>query len=240
MEYSQDALAPLLQGISSYEKADQFRTWILTHAQPYQELMTYYKCALMEVETKFRVLSENLSLRYDQNPIEAIHTRIKSPESIMEKLIRRQFPLSVEGIEENINDVAGIRIVCSFLSDIYMLADALLSQDDITLIETKDYIRNPKPNGYRSLHLIVSVPIFLHNEKKPMKVEVQFRTLAMDLWASTEHKIRYKKETIITPEDSKMLLDAAAECYSIDRKLEEIHKRVIAMSAPLEEPAETE
>lgn len=199
---------------------------VQSYTQPYRELMSYYRCAMMEVETKFNVLNEELSLQYDRNPIESIKTRLKSPESIAEKLQRRGFPLTVESIEENLNDIAGVRVICSFPSDIYQLADAFLKQDDITLLQRKDYIAEPKPNGYRSLHLIVSVPIFLHNEKKSMKVEVQLRTLAMDLWASTEHKIRYKKDIYVSPEDSQALLECAHGCSEIDRKLEQIYHNV--------------
>lgn len=200
--------------------------WMREYARPYRELMSFYNCAIMEVETKFRVLSEDLSLNTEHNPIEAIHTRLKSPDSIMNKLVRRQLPLSVESIEKNLNDIAGIRVVCAFQSDIYMLADAFLMQDDVKLIQRKDYIQNPKPNGYRSLHLIVSVPIFLHNEKKSMKVEVQLRTLAMDLWATTEHTIRYKKNNNISDEDNRALYECAEGCAVIDRKLQEIYSRV--------------
>lgn len=209
--------------IISYERVGAFKDWMVAHALPYRDLMSFYNCAIMEVETKFKVLNEDLSLRFDRNPIESIHTRLKSPESILNKLVRYNFPMTVESIEENINDIAGVRIVCSFPSDIYMLANALLAQDDITLIKKKDYIEHPKPNGYRSLHLIVSVPIFLHNEKKPMKVEVQLRTLAMDLWASTEHTIRYKKDRFITPEDEQALFRCAETCAALDRRLEELY-----------------
>ena len=141
--------------------------------------------------------------RTTSNPIEGIKTRLKSLESVIEKLSRKQLPLSIESIEQNINDIAGVRVVCSYQSDIYMLADAFLRQDDIVLIQRKDYIQNPKPNGYRSLHLIVETPIYLHNQKKPMKVEVQFRTISMDWWASLEHKIRYKKNVVITDQIAK-------------------------------------
>jgi len=134
-------------------------------ASSYKELMAYYRCAMMEVETKFRVLSENLSLEDDRNPIEAIKTRIKSPESIANKLRSRGLPLTLNSIEDNLNDVAGVRVICGFPGDIYRLAEAFLRQDDVTLVEKKDYIDNPKRNGYRSLHLIVTVPIYLHDEK---------------------------------------------------------------------------
>lgn len=150
-------------------------------------LMAYYRCAMMEIETKFNVLNEEFSLRYDRNPIQDIRTRLKSPGSIRQKLAGKGFDLSEETIEEKLSDVAGVRVICSFLADVYLLADALLGQDDITLLERKDYIKNPKENGYRSLHLIVTVPIFLAQEKRLMKVEIQLRTLAMDTWASLEH-----------------------------------------------------
>lgn len=190
----------------------------------YKELMAYYRCAMMEVETKFRVLSENLSLEDDRNPIEAIKTRMKSPESISNKLQRRNLPLTLESIEENLNDVAGVRVICGFPGDIYRLADAFLRQDDVTLIERKDYIDNPKRNGYRSLHLIVSVPIYLHDEKRHMRVEVQFRTIAMDWWASLEHQIRYKKEVAVTQENAKELRDCAEQAALLDYRMEQLYK----------------
>ena len=209
------------------DHVQQFNQWMKQFARPYRELMSFYSCAIMEVETKFRVLSEDMSLAFERNPIETIHTRLKSPESIMNKMVRRGIPLSVENIRDNIHDIAGVRVVCSFQSDIYMLAESFLMQDDVTLIQRKDYFQNPKPNGYRSLHLIVSVPIFLHNEKKSMKVEVQLRTLAMDLWASTEHKIRYKKDNLLSPEDNQALFECAQSCSEIDQKLETIYQNVL-------------
>lgn len=184
----------------------------------YKELMAYYKCAMMEVETKFDVLNEELSLEYDRNPIETIKTRLKSPDSLIEKMERKGLPLSIENIEKYVNDVAGIRVICSFPKDIYMLADCLLRQDDITLIAKKDYINNPKESGYRSLHLIVEIPIFLHDQKKPMKVEVQLRTIAMDFWASLEHKIRYKKDI----DDLESINHDLKECAQLSAKLDQM------------------
>lgn len=193
-------------------------------SHPYKELMAYYRCAMMVVAGKFNVLSEELSLEYDRNPIETIKTRLKAPESILEKLQRRGLPVTVESIEENIHDVAGVRVVCSYTSDIYALAETFSRQDDIRVLETKDYIRTPKPNGYRSLHLIVETPIYLHTEKRLMKVEVQFRTISMDFWASLEHKIRYKKNL---PDDSDMekeLLDCAELSAQLEQRMERIQK----------------
>lgn len=205
---------------------EDVKGWLQSFAASYRELMAYYRCAMMEVATKFNVLNEELSLTYDRNPIETIKTRLKSPESILDKLQRRGVPLSFERIEENINDVAGIRIICAFPSDIYMLADAFLKQDDIILLRRKDYIKNPKPNGYRSLHLVVKIPIFLHNEKRLMKVEVQFRTISMDWWASLEHKIRYKKNISISEEIDHELYECARISAGLDMRMEEIQQKV--------------
>ena len=198
----------------------------------YKELMAYYRCAMMEVETKFRVLSENFSLEDDRNPIEAIKTRMKSPESISNKLQSRSLPLTIESIEENLNDVAGVRVICGFPGDIYRLAEAFLSQDDVTLIEKKDYIDNPKRNGYRSLHLIVSVPIYLHDEKRHMRVEVQFRTIAMDWWASLEHQIRYKKDVSVTNEHAKELRDCAEQAALLDYRIEQLYNTIQGEDRP--------
>jgi len=204
----------------------QIKEWIKSYAAPYKELMAYYKCAMMEVETKFRVLNEELSLEYDRNPIETIKTRLKSVESIGDKLTALNVPITVNSIEENLHDVAGVRIICGFPSDIYTLADAFLKQDDITLIEKKDYIVNPKPNGYRSLHLIVEIPIFLHDEKRTMKVEVQFRTISMDWWASLEHKIRYKKDVKVSKEITEELRECAESAAMLDNRMEQIQKKI--------------
>lgn len=205
---------------------EDIKEWLKAYAAPYKELMAYYRCAMMEVETKFRVLNEELSLEYDRNPIETIKTRLKSVESIGDKLSGMNKPITVESIEENLKDVAGVRVICGLPSDIYTLADAFLRQDDIVLIQKKDYIANPKTNGYRSLHLIVEIPIFLHDEKKMMKVEVQLRTISMDWWASLEHKFRYKKDVVV-PEEIDLELKECAEAAAIlDRKMESIQKKI--------------
>ena len=195
-----------------------------SYTQPYRELLSYYRCAMMEVETKFNVLNEELSLQYDRNPIESIKTRLKSPESTAEKLQRRGFPLTVESIEENLNDIAGVRVICSFPSDIYQPADAFLKQDDITLLQRKDYIAEPKPNGYRSLHLIVETPIFLHDQKRMMRVEVQFRTISMDWWARLEHKIRYKKDLPELDHVNRELFECAQMGAQLDARMEKLQR----------------
>jgi len=204
----------------------EIKSWIKTYATPYKELMAYYRCAMMEVETKFRVLNEELSLEYDRNPIETIKTRLKSVDSIADKMTRLNKPLTVDSIEATLNDVAGVRVICGFPSDIYTLSEAFLRQDDITLIERKDYMANPKPNGYRSLHLIVEIPIYLHDEKRPMKVEVQFRTISMDWWASLEHKIRYKKDVFVSKEITEELRECAEAAAVLDNRMEQIQKKI--------------
>ena len=202
----------------------QIKNKVQDYTMPYRELMSYYRCAMMEVETKFNVLNEELSLMYDRNPIESVKSRLKPPESIVDKAVRKEIPLTPESIEENLYDIAGIRVICSFPGDIYMLADALLRQDDITLIERKDYIKSPKPNGYRSLHLIVELPIFLHNRTRRMKVEVQLRTMSMDWWASLEHKIRYKKNISDDGHIAEELLHCAEMGAALDQRMESVYR----------------
>ena len=206
------------------EIKENFDTIFEEDIQPYNELMAYYKCAMMEVETKFRVLNEEFSLQYDRNPISAIKTRLKTAKSIVEKLHRYNFPVSPESVEENLNDVAGVGVVCSFEKDVYLLAEALLSQDDVELISKKDYIKNPKDNGYRSLHLIVAVPIYLVNEKRTMRVEIQLRTISMDSWATLEHQLRYKKNFDFSEEMAEELYTCSKLSAELDHKMDKLRK----------------
>jgi putative GTP pyrophosphokinase len=160
----------------------------------YRELMMMYTCAMKEIQTKFEVLNSEFNVRYSRNPINSMSTRLKRTVSIVEKLARKGQAFTPENVERYLGDVAGVRVICSYVDDIYKIADSFVQQDDITLIERKDYIANPKENGYRSLHLIVKVPVFFADQKCEMKVEVQLRTIAMDFWASLEHQLKYKKE----------------------------------------------
>lgn len=201
--------------------------WIKDNSAEIASLMAYYKCAMMEVETKLNVLNEEFSLQHDRNPINTVKTRLKSLLSITEKLERNGFALNADNIENQLNDVAGIRVICSFTDDVYIIANALLSQDDITLIRKKDYIAHPKENGYRSLHLLITVPIFLANEKKIMKVEVQLRTIAMDVWASLEHQLRYKKEYKFTDDMAEELKTCAELSAELDCRMEDLRRQVI-------------
>ena len=208
--------------------SNEFLNFMQQNKKPFDLLMSYYECAIMEIETKFRVLNHELSLEYDNNPIESIKTRVKSYDSILKKIRRKNIPLNLQAIEENLKDIAGVRVICSFPDDIYKLAESFLKQDDITLIERKDYIKNPKPSGYLSLHLIVQVPIFLQNEKKMVNVEVQFRTIAMDFWASLDHKMRYKKE--LSDEEVEILqeelYDCAEQSAALDERMQRIRDRI--------------
>ncbi len=190
-------------------------------------LMTYYRCAIKEVVTKFEVLDEEFSLQYDRDPISSIQSRLKSGSSIYDKLKRRNIPVTIENIENKLSDIAGIRIICPFLEDVYYLEKALLAQDDIQLIERKNYIESPKANGYRSLHLIVAVPIFLSKEKRIMKVEVQIRTIAMDSWASLEHQLRYKKDFAFTQDMEDQLKYCADISNELDTRMDALRRKLL-------------
>lgn len=216
-----DRMKELFETLADEEKIELVQEM----GERFNKLMTYYRCAMMEIETKLRVLDQEFSLQHDRNPINSIKARLKKMPSIMEKLKRKGTGISLDAIEENLNDIAGIRVICAFPEDVYTLADALLSQDDITLIQKKDYIENPKSNGYRSLHLIVAVPIFLENEKRIMKVEVQLRTIAMDCWASLEHQLRYKKDYAFTEKMEQQLFECAELSAELDSRMEILRKQ---------------
>lgn len=193
--------------------------YFVNQAIQFRELMMMYNCAIREVRTKLEVLNDELSIRNSRNPIEFIESRIKRPLSIVDKLKRYGEPVNVESIERSLNDVAGIRVICPFIDDIYSVADMLLSQYDITLIKKKDYIENPKPNGYRSLHLILEVPVFFSNQKKPMRVEVQIRTIAMDFWSSVDHQLKYKHDVPNADELSAQLKECADIISQTDMRM---------------------
>ena len=185
-----------------------------------------YRCAIREMETKLNVLNEEFSLLHERNPIESIKSRVKDPVSIVEKMYRKGHALTVDNIEAKLHDVAGVRVICSFVEDIYYLADMLSAQDDLEVLKIKDYIKHPKKNGYRSLHLIIQIPIFLSNQKKYMQVEVQFRTIAMDFWASVDHKLKYKKRV----KNSELIVEELRKCAetisSVDTRMQEIRNMI--------------
>lgn len=165
----------------------------ISNAAKFNDLMMMYRCAIREIRTKLEVLDDEFSVEYKRNPISFIKTRIKKPESIYRKLTKLGYEFTAENIRQQLHDVAGVRVVCAFVDDIYTVADLLAGQDDITVIEVRDYIKNPKPNGYRSYHMIVDIPVFFSKGKTPMRAEIQIRTIGMDFWATLEHQIRYKK-----------------------------------------------
>ncbi len=191
-------------------------------------LMMKYDCALSEVRTKLDVLNKELALRNKRNPFEAIKMRIKTPESIYNKLSSKGVDITIDNINKNLSDVAGIRVICSFVDDIYMLADCLARQDDIKVLQKKDYIQKPKKSGYRSLHLIIEIPIFLTDNKEYMKVEVQFRTIAMDFWATLEHKMKYKKDIENAEVISEDLKFSADLINQIDMRMQQIREKIDA------------
>ena len=215
-----------------YERAKRMM-WSMVE---YKDMQMLYTCALKEIETKFEILQTEFKIKHKRNPISNISTRLKRTESIAEKMIKNGFPVSIESIEKNINDIAGIRVICSYIDDIYFIADALLRQDDIRLIARKDYIKTPKPNGYRSLHLIVTVPVFLADERKEVKVEVQIRTIAMDFWASLEHQLKYKKDVQGEEELHIQLRECADVIAETDEKMLKIREKIeLAEDVPTED-----
>lgn len=219
---------------------DATTEWMQKKTKELMTLMVYYKCAMMEIETKFNVLNEEYSLEYDRNPISTIKTRLKSPQSIRAKMQAKGVPVTPDTVEETLNDIAGVRVICSFPEDVYTLADALLKQDDVILIEKKDYIANPKPNGYRSLHMIVAIPIFLAHEKHLIKVEIQLRTIAMDFWATLEHQLRYKKDYNITEEMAAEMLECAELSATLDARMDKLRKSVFLSSSENKEGSQTD
>jgi putative GTP pyrophosphokinase len=189
--------------------------------------MMAYKFALDEMNTKINILKEEFNYIHDYNPIEHVKSRLKSPESIFKKVYRKGYDFSLPVIKEKIRDIAGIRVTCSFISDIYELSKMLANQKDIRVVDYKDYIKNPKPNGYQSLHLILEIPIFMSDRVETATVEVQIRTIAMDFWASLEHKIYYKYNKEIPGHMLDELKEAATMAAGLDRKMERLHKEII-------------
>lgn len=191
--------------------------------------MMMYKFALNEMETKIEILQEEFQLLHDYNPIENTKSRLKSPESIMKKIYRKDEDdenITFSKIRNNVKDIAGLRITSSFISDIYRISEMLEKQRDLTILEVKDYIKDPKPNGYQSLHLLVEVPVFMSDREEQVIVEVQIRTIAMDFWASLEHKIYYKYDKSVPSNMLRELKEAADSATALDRKMERIHNEI--------------
>ncbi len=193
----------------------------------YMAQMQLYDAAIKEVKTKLEILDNEFSIKYDHNPIHNIESRLKSPTSITEKLKRRDLPLNVQSLKDGMNDIAGIRVICNYLDDIYHIADLLTSQDDVKLLLRRDYIKHPKESGYRSLHLVVEIPVFLAERVEHVKCEVQIRTIAMDFWASLEHKLKYKGSTDVSEALRTRLKICAEAITEVDVEMQEIHKDIV-------------
>ncbi len=211
---------------SGHMSAQEHKSAIIEKFQDFQTFMMMYSCAIKEVRTKFEVLNDELSVTNRRNPIQMIKSRMKTPLSIMNKLERKNLEMSMTSILDNINDVAGVRIICAFVNDIYDVANMFASQDDIRVLNVKDYIKNPKPNGYRSYHMIVEIPVFFTNRKQYMKVEVQLRTIAMDFWASLEHSMKYKKDIPDAENIMAQLKDCAESIAATDLQMQNINDTI--------------
>ncbi|MCI5773153.1 MAG: GTP pyrophosphokinase family protein [Erysipelotrichaceae bacterium] len=199
---------------------------LVTHIIQFNQLMRKYEAAIKEITTKLEILKSDFLTNNNRKSIETIQSRIKKPYSILHKLNKKHVDINLETIQTQLNDVAGIRVICPFIDDIYLVAEKLAKQDDITVIQVKDYINAPKENGYRSYHMIVEVPVFFLNKKEPMRVEIQLRTVAMDFWASLEHEIKYKKKI----KDEEYLQNELKQCADsiaqADQKMLELRKYV--------------
>lgn len=188
----------------------------------FQQIMMIYESAIKQIETKLDILNKENKVSGRRNPIETVKSRIKSPQSIASKLEKKKLPVTFDSMVENLHDIAGVRVICPYISDIYSVRDMLLKQPDITLLEEKDYIKNPKESGYRSLHLVVEIPVYLSESTHNVKVEIQLRTIAMDFWACLEHELHYKTNTAV-PESIRRELFRVAETIAMtDREMEEI------------------
>lgn len=200
--------------------------WAQKASTEFAKRMSYYKCAMLEVETRFNVLNEEYILEHGRAPVNSIKSRLKTLPSLREKLERKNIPFDVDTLEEQLNDIAGVRVICSFPEDVYTMANAFLAMDDIEVLQEKDYIKNPKPNGYRSLHLIVAIPVHLAEGKRMTKVEIQLRTIAMDFWASLEHQLRYKQDNEFTEEMATELYACAQLSAALDLRMDKLRKSV--------------
>ncbi|MBQ8013390.1 MAG: GTP pyrophosphokinase family protein [Treponema sp.] len=188
----------------------------------FQQIMMVYESAIKQIETKLDILNKENKVSGRRNPIETVKSRIKSPQSIASKLEKKKLPVTFDSMVENLHDIAGVRVICPYISDIYSVRDMLLKQPDITLLEEKDYIKQPKESGYRSLHVVIEIPVYLSESTHNVKVEIQLRTIAMDFWASLEHELRYKTNTKV-PESVRRELFRVAETIAMtDREMEEI------------------
>ncbi|MCQ2576336.1 MAG: GTP pyrophosphokinase family protein [Treponema sp.] len=213
----EEALAPAIISSELANPNDFYKM-----AFQFQKIMMIYESAIKQVETKLDILNKEAKVGRTKNPIETIKTRIKSPDSISQKLEKKGLPVTFESMMENLNDIAGVRVICPYISDIYTVRDMLLRQPDIKLLNQNDYIENPKESGYRSLHIVIEVPVYLSQTAHKVKVEIQLRTIAMDFWASLEHELRYKNKAKIPDSVRRELFRVAETIAATDREMEEI------------------
>lgn len=199
---------------------------ILRQLEGYLQMQQIYNSAIREVTTKLQILDDEFHTRFDHNPIHHMESRLKSPKSIVEKLRRKEEEVSTDSARRNLTDIAGIRVICCYIEDVYRISELLLHQDDVTLIRKSDYIANPKPNGYRSLHLVIQIPVFLSERTEHVPVEIQIRTEGMDFWASLEHQLRYKSGKNIPEDLQNQLKECAQELAEIDVKMQRIYKHL--------------
>ena len=196
----------------------------------FQTIKCRYECAMREVKTKLEILDQEFEMQNRRNPIHHMESRLKSPKSIVKKLIKKQMAIDCDSAMLNLQDIAGIRVVCAYVKDIYTVANMLISQDDIEVIRIRDYIKEPKPNGYRSLHVIVQIPVFFSQGKMLLPVEVQLRTIAMDFWASLEHHIRYKEDMVAPQTLNDALMGASERIAQLDTEMQDIHDQMMQLA----------
>lgn len=199
---------------------------LFAHEANYQETMMRYHCAILEMRTKLEVLSKDMAVRYRRNPIEFIESRLKKPSSIARKLRRNGSEVTVENMVEQVSDIAGIRVLCAYIDDIYEIARMLARQKDVRIINVKDYIKNPKDNGYRSYHMIVEIPVYFSDKVRPVRCEIQIRTIAMDFWATLDHDMQYKKEVEDAEEIMRELKECADVIHDTDEKMMRLRERI--------------
>ena len=217
-----DLQQSIMNGLSVPENISEF----FSQVEEFKKSIMKYQCVIRKLQSKLEILNDELSIKKERNPIEMIKYRVKEPRSIVEKLKRRGYPITVEAMEDHLTDIAGIRVICGFIEDIYTVSEILREQDDIHILQIKDYIKNPKPNGYRSFHMIVETPVFFTRNKEPLCAEIQLRTMAMDFWASLEYQLKYKKN-IENPEIiASQLKDCAQIISSTDLKMQDILKQI--------------
>ncbi len=221
-EYSE--LEPVRELIPAISRDMHTQEQVMEQLYRFIEMEHLYESAIREVKTKLEILDSEFKSKYDYNPIHHIEDRLKSPQSILDKLQRKGLPFSCDAARSSLNDIAGVRVICNYIEDIYTVADLLTAQDDVNLINRKDYIEKPKPNGYRSLHLVIETPVYLSDRKEMVNVEVQIRTIAMDFWASLEHELKYKTDTEVSADLAQQLKDCAETIAATDLQMQSIYR----------------